>query len=73
MTHFSKLLLVLVIVSLIPALSHAQACIGGFDPGCSPDDPCPCPIDNDVIVLIAAVIGMAGYSALRLKKRKLAV
>ena len=58
-------------VLLLPVLAGAQTCVGGLDPNCSPDDPCPCPIDSGLIFLIAAAVAIAFIGTYRAGKRKM--
>ena len=69
MKLLQKFSIISFLILLLPALVDAQGCIGGIDPGCSPDDYCPCPIDNGVLLLIAVVLGIAAKKAIDLKKK----
>lgn len=65
MKRFAVKLLALVPVLILPSVLFAQTCVNGIDPGCSPDDFCPCPIDSNVYLLIAAAIGIFAFKAYR--------
>ena len=72
MKRIAKLLLFFFVLTVIPALVNAQSgtCDSGYDPGCSPDDPCPCPIDSGLLILIAVAVGLAALQAYRLGKKQ---
>ena len=61
------LFLLLISVMALPTVLHAQSanpCVDPFDPEC--------PIDDNVIILIAGVILLAAYKASLFYKQKLA-
>ena len=57
------------------ASAFAQDCVDGFnvtDPGCDPILPCPCPIDDGVLLLIAFAVLIALKKAYDYKKQLIA-
>lgn len=64
-----KLFILIFFLFILPSALFAQACVGGQDPGCSPDDDCPCPIDNGVLMLIGVVVALAAKKAYDFRKK----
>jgi hypothetical protein len=54
------------LLMLAPSIVHA-----GIEPSCDPDQPCP--IDTNVILLIAAAVLVAGFKYYSAVKKKLAI
>jgi hypothetical protein len=60
-----RLLIVAVFVLLMGTV-QADPC----DPGPDPNNPVDCPIDSGVYILLASVIGIAGFKAYQAKNKK---
>ena len=72
MKRIAKLFLMFLFLNVIPFLVNAQptgTCDNGYDPGCSPDDPCPCPIDSGLVLLILVAVGLSALHAYRKRVR----
>ena len=56
-------------VSLNASAQLGAECIDGLDPSCDPITPCPCPIDNGVLLLIGFAVLIAFKKAYDYKKQ----
>ena len=69
MKRFQQIFITFFLALTLPSAIFAQACVGGQDPGCSPDDDCPCPIDNGVFVLAGIAIALAAKKTYDLRRK----